>query len=181
VGAFVNLGLSVDRTTARVLDAEGPGLGGCGGSEVSSISLGTNTITFDPRGCPDVAGKTFKVRPDAYITINGKPAKLADLPPRAFVNATLAVDGQAIRVLSASGGRLNGTLKAVDVAKRGDNITITEGGADKTFTLAKDVWVQIDSKNGCTLAELRTGAAVTLYLHADRQTVGGIAATNVKP
>jgi RNA polymerase sigma factor (sigma-70 family) len=181
VGAFVNLGLSVDGKTARVLDAEGPGLGGCGGSEVSSVSLGTNTITFAANGCPDVAGKTFKVRTDAYITINGKPGKLAEVPPGAFVNATLAVDGQTIRVLSASGGRLNGTLKAVEIAKRGDSITVIEGGADRTFTLAKDVWVQIDSKNGCTLAELRTGAAVTLYLHADRRTVGGIAATNVKP
>src|SRR5262249_35717935 len=59
--AFVNLRLSVDLQAARNLQAEGPSLGGCGGSPVSAVDAANNTITFDEKGAAEVAGKTFTV------------------------------------------------------------------------------------------------------------------------
>src|SRR5262249_29104007 len=70
-GTFVNLGLSVDQQTARNLQAEGPNLGGCGGSMVKAVDAANNTITFDDKAIAEVAGKTFPVAKDAWILIDG--------------------------------------------------------------------------------------------------------------
>jgi RNA polymerase sigma factor (sigma-70 family) len=169
-GAFVNFQLSVDRQTARVCDFEGSALGGCGGSEVATVSPGTNTITFAEKGSPDVAGKTFTVASNAWIQVNGKAARLAEVPVGACLNVTLTVDRQTVRTICAIGRRVNGILTSLDGKS---NINIADHG---TFTLARDVWVQIDGKNGCTLGQLQPGMTVTLYLHADQKTAGGIVA-----
>ena len=116
-GASVNLSLSVDQQTALGIDAQGEHLGGCGGSEVKSISIGNNTITFDDKGCADVAGKTFTVASDAFILIDGKMGKLDEIPTGANVNVTLSVDQQTVRQVRAGGRRLAGVVNAVDAEK----------------------------------------------------------------
>jgi RNA polymerase sigma factor (sigma-70 family) len=167
VGAFVNLGLSVDRQTALNLQAEGPNLGGCGGSMVSAVSAGENTITFDAKGAADVAGKTFTVLKDAWITIDGRPGKLADLPTGSYVNVTLTVDQQAVRCLGAHGPRLAGVVRAVDAAR--NTVTVD----DATYVVAPDAVIVIDGKKG-PLVGLATGASVGLSLRVDQKTVGMI-------
>jgi hypothetical protein len=166
-GAFVGLGLTVDRQSALTLHAQGPGLGGCGGSMVKSVSLGTRTITFDDKGCADVAGKTFTIAKDADITIDGGPGKLADIPPGAFANLTLTVDRQTARQVHVQGPRREGVLNAVDAAKG----TLTVG--DRTYVVCKDCWFAIGDKKG-TLADLPIGAKVNLNLCVDDKTVRGV-------
>jgi hypothetical protein len=109
-GAFVNLVLTVDRVTVRRLDAEGPNLGGCGGSEVKSVDSVGNTITFADKAAADVAGKTFTVAKDANIVIDGRPGNLAGLPQGSYVNVTLSVDQGTVRHLHAQGPPVSGIV-----------------------------------------------------------------------
>jgi RNA polymerase sigma factor (sigma-70 family) len=179
-GCFVNMGLGVDQATALSIGADGPSLGGCGGSCVKSVDVEKGTITFDDKAMPEVAGKTFTVAKDANIVIDGKPGTLARVPVGSYVNLTLRVDGQTVGQLHANGpsnvcdcgGSL---LKVVDVERR--TITFDDKArgevAGKTFTLARDAVIAIDGKPG-TLAAVPPGAYVQMNLCADRQTVGMI-------
>jgi RNA polymerase sigma factor (sigma-70 family) len=166
-GCFVNLGLSVDGQTARNLQAEGPNLGGCGGSCMAAVDAERSTITFDAKGAAEVAGKTFSVLKNAAIAIDGKPGKLTELPPGSFVNVTLTVDQQAVRSLGAQGPRLAGVVKAVDAVKG----SLSVDGA--TYIVAPDATIVIDGKWG-PLADLPVGASVHLSLRVDQRTVGMI-------
>jgi RNA polymerase sigma factor (sigma-70 family) len=168
-GAFVNLLLSVNRSTARRLDVEGPWVGDCGGSRVKSVDTGKNTVTFADEASPCVAGKTFAVAPDANLVIDGRPGRLAELPPGCFVNLTLSVDRRKARVLLAQGPRVRGVVKGVNAPRN----TVTVGNGD--FAVAKDALVVIDGRPGA-LAGLATGASVTLTLRVDGKTVGMIQA-----
>jgi RNA polymerase sigma factor (sigma-70 family) len=159
-GAFVNLILTVDQATARRLDAEGPHLGGCGGSMVKAVSAGQNTITFDDKALPEVAGKTFTFAPDVNILIDGKPGKLTELPAGAFVNLILSVDQQVARHVHAQGPHASGVVKAVSAKK--NTITVD----DTVYTVAQDAIVVIDGKVGA-LGGLPVGASVNLNLRVD--------------
>jgi len=107
------------------------------------------------------------VRKDALIAIDGKPGKLAELPPGSFVNMTLTVDQQAVRCVGAQGPRVNGVVKAVEVAK--NTITV----ADTTYQVAQDAVIVIGDKRG-PLSDLPTGAFVNINLHVDQKTIGMI-------
>src|SRR5947208_2714246 len=85
-GAFVSLGLSVDRQTVRNIDAQGPNLGGCGGSPVKAVDADKGTITFDDKAPAELAGKTFTVAKGAGVSIDGRPGQLADVPVGSYVN-----------------------------------------------------------------------------------------------
>jgi RNA polymerase sigma factor (sigma-70 family) len=166
--AFVNLGLSVDCLTARNVQAEGPNLGGCGGSCVSAVDATGGTVTFDAKGPTDVAGKTFSVLKDAWIQIDARPGKLADVPAGSYLNVTLTVDQQFVRSIWAVGPPVPGmgVVKAVDVEKR----TITVD--DKTYPVATNANIIIDNRGG--LAAVPIGASVSLRLCVDQKTVGTI-------
>jgi RNA polymerase sigma factor (sigma-70 family) len=174
-GAFVNLGLAADQQTARSIGADGPCLGGCGGSLVKAVDVEMSTITFDGKAMPEIAGKTFSVAKDANIAIAGKPGKLAGLLAGAYVNLSLSVDRQTVRQVDAQGPNVTdcgGSLvKAVDVEK--NTITFDDKArpevAGKTFTVAKDANIAIDGKPG-TLAGVPAGAYVDLRLTVDQQT-----------
>jgi RNA polymerase sigma factor (sigma-70 family) len=168
-GAFLNLGLSVDGLTARNIQAEGPNLGGCGGSCVSAVDAASNTITFDAKGPPDVAGKTFRVIPDVWLQMDARPGKLSELPAGSYVNITLTVDRQHVRSVWATGPPLPGigVVQAVDAERR----TIT---VDKTtYPVAANANVVIGGNGG--LAAVPIGANVSLRLCVDQKTVGTIA------
>jgi RNA polymerase sigma factor (sigma-70 family) len=168
-GASVNLRLSVDGQTALHVQAEGPTLGGCGGSCASGIDSADYTITFDDRGPPEVAGKTFRVAKDVWLQMDARPGKFADLPTGSYLNITLTVDRQFVRSIWAVGPPVPGfgVVKAVDVAKR----TITVD--DRTYPVADNANVVIDGNGG--LAALPVGATVSLRLCVDQKTVGTIA------
>ena len=48
-----------------------------------------------------MAGKTFRVAPNASILINRTPGKLAGVPVGAFVSGSLRVDQKTIAVIHA--------------------------------------------------------------------------------
>jgi hypothetical protein len=166
-GAFVDLILSVDRSTVRRVNAQGPSIGGCGGCMVKAVDAEKGTITFDDKGPADVAGKTFTVAPDANIVIDSKRGKLAELPSGAFVNLTLSAQRTTARHVFAQGPRIGGVVKAVDAQK--STITVD----DRTFSVAKDVIIGLDNKR-CNLPGLPSGATVKLSLRVDRKTVAMI-------
>jgi RNA polymerase sigma factor (sigma-70 family) len=166
-GAFLNLVLSVDQQTARRVQAEGPDVGGCGGSPVKAVDVEKYTITLEDRATADRTEKTYTVAQDAFILIDGKLGNLAGLPAGSFVNLILAVDQQTVRRIHAKGPPVSGVVKAVDIEK--NTIPLD----DRTFTVAKDVVIVIDGNRG-QLGGLRTGANVSLTLHVDQKTVGMI-------
>jgi hypothetical protein len=166
-GAFVNVLLTVDHSTARVVDAEGPAVGGCGGACVKAVDAAKNTITFEAKGPAEVAGKTFAVAPDAYILIDGRPGKLTELPNGSYVTLVLTVDQSMAHRVHAQGPHLSGLLKAVDVQKKTLTIDHT------TYPVAKDANIVIDGKVG-QLAALPTGYIVSVTLHVDQKTIGNI-------
>jgi RNA polymerase sigma factor (sigma-70 family) len=180
-GSFVNLGLAADQRTVRSLGADGPGLGGCGGSLVEAVDVRKRTIRFDRKGAPDVAGKTFTIASDAFITINGnRTGTLSDVPAGCYAGLVLRVDGKTVGRVDAQGPSNlcepgGSAVKAVDV----ENGTITfddkarSDVAGRTFTLAKDVNIVIDGKKG-TLSALPPGSYAEIRLWVDRQTIGNI-------
>jgi RNA polymerase sigma factor (sigma-70 family) len=166
-GSFVNVGLSVDGLMARNLQAEGPNLGECGGSQVSAVDAVNDTITFDDKSHESVAGKTFRIAKHAWITIDGKLGKLIDLPVGAYVNITLTVDRETVRSLAANGPRLAGTVKVVDAANHAVAVD------DMTYPVARDALVVIDGRTR-SLSDLQAGVEVNVNFRVDQRTVGMI-------
>src|SRR5262249_18479665 len=158
----------VDRKTVRVLDAMGPTIAECNGNPVKAVDAEKRTISFDDKMRVELAGKTFRVADDACVNVDGKRAKLSDVPAGAWVNLSLAVDPKPARVLGAMGPPFlcdcGGSLvTAVDAGKGTitfDSKTRAEI-AGKTFSVAKDAAVTIDGKRA-KLSDLPAGAYVSL-------------------
>src|SRR5262249_4753633 len=53
VGSFANVSLAADQQTARSIGADGPDLGGCGGSCVKAVDAENGTITFDDKAAAE--------------------------------------------------------------------------------------------------------------------------------
>jgi RNA polymerase sigma factor (sigma-70 family) len=180
-GSFVNLGLAADQQTVRSIGADGPNLGGCGGSLVKAVDIQKRTITFDKKAARDIAGKTFTIASDVHITINGnRTGTLAEVPAGCYVNLLLRVDGKTVGRVDAQGpsnlcDHEGSVVKAVDVEK--GTITFDDRAkgevAGKTFTLAKDANIVIDGQRG-SLSALPPGTLVQIHLWVDRQTVGNL-------
>jgi RNA polymerase sigma factor (sigma-70 family) len=159
-GANVTLREFADPRTARNVLAEGRWFWGV----LKAVDVANNTVTFDAKGAADVAGKTFRVLPDASVAIDGQPGKLSDVPPGSFVNVTLTVDQQVVRSVAAQGPRVAGVVKAVDAGK--NTITVD----DTTYAVAQGTDIVIDGKRG-PLAEVPVGTNVGLNLRVDGKTV----------
>jgi RNA polymerase sigma factor (sigma-70 family) len=177
-GAFVNVGLAVDQVTVCSIGAEGPHLGGCGGSMVKAVDAENSTITFDDKAAPEVSGKTFTVGQGANIVIDGRAGKLAELSAGCYLNVTLTVDQKTVGSVHAQGPPVQcdcggSCVKAVDLVNH--TITFDDKAraevAGKTFPVAKNANIIIDGRSG-TLAELPVGAFVALGLRVDQKTAG---------
>jgi RNA polymerase sigma factor (sigma-70 family) len=181
-GARVNLGLLVDQQTVCGIGAEGEPLGDCGGSPIKAVDVEKRTITFDDKASPALAGKAFVVGKNANITIDGKGgADLAALPPGSYITAALSLDGTTVGSINANGPPVEcdcgGSLvKAVDAERR--TLTCDDKAAPavagKTFTVAADALIIVDGRGGAKLADVPTGAYVSLRLRVDQQTVGTV-------
>jgi RNA polymerase sigma factor (sigma-70 family) len=169
--AFVTLTLSVDQKTVRGLHAHGLETNSV---LVKAVDAAMKTITFANEGAPPaVAGKTCPVAKDAEIVVDGKPSKLAEIPPGATVWLWLAVDQKTVVRLHAGGAQLGGfggvVVQAVDAEKKTITVDIN-GEGEKTFAVAKDASIRINGKSA-KLADLPKEAAVTLNLCVDQKTV----------
>ena len=168
-GASLNIGLSVDGTTALHVQAEGPTLGGCGGCEISAVDATNFTVTFSDKGLPEVSGKTFRIAKDVWLQMDAQPGRLADLPTGSYLNITLTVDQQLVRSIWAVGPPVPGigVVQAVDAEKR----TITVD--NQTYPVARNANIVIENRGG--LDAVPIGANVTLRLCVDQKTVGTVA------
>jgi hypothetical protein len=102
-GAVISLYLCVDQKTVCAIDAGGPVFEGVHAAVVKAVNPAKNTITFDEdKSPPEVAGITFPLAKNASITIDSRPAKLAEIPTGAVVNLTLSVDQKTARLISTA-------------------------------------------------------------------------------
>jgi RNA polymerase sigma factor (sigma-70 family) len=181
-GANVTLSWFADLKTARTLEATGSWWQSI---RVKAVDAAKGTITFDENErVLEVAGKTLLVAKDASIMIDGKPGKLAALPPGAFVTLYLCADQKTIHGFNAEGRGFQGVLvKAVDADK--GTITFEDYGNDreglisgKTLPVAKDANIVIDGKPAKPgqLAGIPVGAVVNPTLSVDQKTVRGLSA-----
>jgi serine/threonine-protein kinase len=97
-GIAVNLTLSTDRKTIRAINARGSQIGNFGGAVVVQIDATNNTITIDINGEGE---RVFPVGRDARISIDGKPAKLSQVPGEAQVILDLSLDQKTVRGIQA--------------------------------------------------------------------------------
>jgi hypothetical protein len=174
IGAYVNLNLTADQTTARHVWAQGPYLGGFGGATVKAVNAAKNEITFDDRAEDGMAGKTFTLARDGTVSIDGKRGKLTDVPPGCCVNLRLTADRRKALHIEATGPFVacdfgGSVVKAVDLEK--STITFDDKArsevAGKTFVVARDAIISIDAKRG-KLADIPLGCCVSLRLTADQ-------------
>ena len=134
---------------------------------VKAVDIANNSITFADSASADIAGKTFTVARDAWIQIDNKPGKLADLPTGSFVNLLLTVDQSVARHVHAHGAGVSGVLKAADAA----NNTITVD--DKSYRVAPDTLIIIGGRQA-PLGALVIGTNVAVNLRVDQKTAGMI-------
>jgi RNA polymerase sigma factor (sigma-70 family) len=173
VGANVALTRFVGPKTAGRVQAGGRAYFG---NPVKAVDAVKKTITITDRGDE----QTFAVAPDALIWVDGKAAPLVAVPPRSFVNMTLAADQQTVRHLGADGASLGGCggspVKAVDAQKR--TITFDKKAppdiAGKTFTVARDAHITINRNRTGTLSDVPAGCYVNLLLRVDGKTAGRV-------
>ncbi len=164
--AFVTLGLA-DERTARTVEAVGPNVGGI----LKAVDAARNAVTLDERD----SERTFTVTRNGSVTIDGRPGKLADLPPGSCVTLGWFVDPKTVRSVQADGRSYYGArVKAVDAEKH--TITFDEERspaelAGKTFTVARDALVEIDGKSGGKLTAIPKGAVVHPGFQSDQKTV----------
>jgi RNA polymerase sigma factor (sigma-70 family) len=173
-GAMAHFTFSADQKEILALTAEGRQFMGV---QVKAVDAAKGTITFDEeRVRADLAGKTYSVAKDANVQIDGKPAKLENIPPGALVNFTLSVDQATILLLQAEGrGFANVPVKAVDAEK--GTITFADDRAPvelagKTFSVAKNCNLVIEGRAGGKLAGVLPGAiAWNVTMSVDKSTV----------
>jgi RNA polymerase sigma factor (sigma-70 family) len=176
-GAVVNLTLGVDQKTVGMIQAEGRQFMGV---PVKAVDAVQNTITIDDNRAPaELAGKTLPVAKDAAISVDGKPAKLASVPPGVGVNLLMSADHSAARQIAAEGRAFPGALvKSVDAAQNTITFDETKTPSDlagKTIPLAKDATISVDWKPG-RLAAIPAGANISLTLTVDQKAIRIIAA-----
>src|SRR5207244_634994 len=99
------------------------------------------------------------------------------------VSARLSVNGKQIQSLLAEGPSLQGTVKALDAAKKTLTLVVRpargdEGPQEQTLSISPDAVVLLDDGKGrrlslqrAKLAEVPTGAVATVKLSVDQNAV----------
>jgi RNA polymerase sigma factor (sigma-70 family) len=166
VGANISLKLSVDQKTVLSLSAEGARFSG----SVKAVDAGKNSLTltiFVNKGEPGEE-KTFAVVKDVVVSIDGKNAKLAELPVEAVASIKLSPDQKSVINIQAEGPSVYGTVKGVDVDKGA--VTLANKESDQTFAVVKNTQIVIDGKES-RLADLPVEAIARGKLSADQKTI----------
>jgi RNA polymerase sigma factor (sigma-70 family) len=144
------------------------------GGRVVSVDANARTVTLAAKGD---AGQPMvvKLTADAKVLVDGKEAKLADVPKGAPAVFTLASakDGQPREAseLVVSGPTFGGSVKQIDAG----SITVGNEKTDRVLKLSAATKVTIDGK-AAKLADLKTGDRVQVTLSADETSALLIAA-----
>lgn len=188
VGQPVAVKFNPDRTVALGVSVEGPAITG----ELKSVDQAKNTIEVKVNTHPDPTNKsktvaedkTYKVADDAHLMIPGqKKATLADLKAGNAVMVRISADGERAIAISTQvkafgeGVSLFGELKTVDHDHKTIKVAVTvladktdkksAKTEEKTIKLADDARVVVDGNKNSTLADLKAGSNVTIYMSKD--------------
>jgi RNA polymerase sigma factor (sigma-70 family) len=144
---------------------EKPGLKSSG--RVASVDAKENTITLAFKGDGGIVEKVVKVAPNAKVFVDGKEAKLADVPKNAM--ATFVAPGAKEGTLPeateirVSGPTFAGPVKQIDSSSVtiGTKTDKTGGGGERVVKLAPGGKVMIGEKEA-KLSDLQVGQTVTL-------------------
>lgn len=133
------------------------------GGKVGGVDAKENTITLAVRGDGGIVEKLYPLAANAKITVDGKEAKLADVPKNATAAglASATKEGQLPQIteLRVTGDTVTGIVKAADAS----SVTFGGEGGDKVFKTNADTRVTVNGKPG-KAADLKPGdkASVTL-------------------
>jgi RNA polymerase sigma factor (sigma-70 family) len=198
-GLQAHVKIADDKTTAIAVGCEGPALVG-ELKEVAADKKSLKVIVMVPidkadKKSPKKAEETaVNVGDDVRVAVEGnKKATLADLKTGASVQVQISADGsRAILIMSpAKGGvepGLIGELKAVAADKRSVTVAVMvlavpgdKSSAkleDKTVSLADNVKVAVDGNKLSTVADLKVGSHVVVYLSKEGDKAVAITASS---
>ncbi len=132
--------------------------------KIGGVDAKENTIAISTRGDNGVVERVYPLAANAKITVDGKDAKLADVPKNATAAglANAVKEGQLPQIteLRVTGDTVNGVVKATDSS----SVTLAGGeGADKVFKTNAETRVTVNGKPAKP-ADLKAGdkASVTL-------------------
>jgi ferric-dicitrate binding protein FerR (iron transport regulator) len=135
-------------------------------------------ITLDGRGRPFIVEQDtdYAVPADAKITIDRRPAKLADLKPGHRVLLKLSINRKSALVITSMGPRQErppaaiGQIKTIDTKAGTIIVSDIRGNQERTLNLVKNVTVVIDGQPA-KLDDLKAGKNVVLRLDREGKTV----------
>ncbi|MBN9120145.1 MAG: sigma-70 family RNA polymerase sigma factor [Planctomycetes bacterium] len=144
------------------------------GGKVASVDAKESTIVLAIKGDGGVVEKLFPVAPDAKVTIDGKDAKLADVPKNAaaaFVAAP-GKEGQLPRIteLRVTGSVVGGVIKEVTAGE----IALENEKKPQAFKVAADTKVTVNGREA-KVTDLKAGDKVVVTLRADESTALSVA------
>ncbi len=188
-GTSVQVSLTAGQKTVESIVAEEPTVRG----QLKAVDAKKSTLTVAMQaGREDApAEKTLTVAADAEIGIDDgrgrrfsiREGRLEDLAEGSMVTLRLSLDKSKVNSVFAEGAMLNGTIKAVDAAKRSVTVETRPARGDdaaeeRVVTIAKEAIVVIDDGKGrklsvkdAKLADLPVGSAVMARLSVDRNFV----------
>lgn len=136
------------------------------GGKVAAVDAKEGTITLAIKGDGGLAEKVVKVPAGAKVLIDGKEAKLADVPKGSIAGfmATAAKEGVPpdITEVRVTGASVGGTVKSVDAS----GITLDSEKAPQAFKLTADTKVSVGGKDAKP-TDLKAGDRVNITLSAD--------------
>lgn len=132
--------------------------------KVGGVDAKENTIALSTRGDNGVVERVYPLAPNAKITVDGKDAKLADVPKNATAAglANAVKEGQLPQIteLRVTGDVVNGVVKAADAS----SVTFAGGeGGDKVFKTNAETRVTVNGKPA-KVTDLKAGDKATVTL-----------------
>jgi RNA polymerase sigma factor (sigma-70 family) len=149
------------------------------GGKVASVDAKENTLMLALKGDSGIVEKMVRVGADAKITIDGKEAKLADVPKNSTA-ALLLAPGKEGELPTATevrvtGGSFNGVVAKVDNA----TIILEGDKAARAIKTTDDTRITVNGK-AAKLADIKAGDKVAIVLKADESAALTVA-TGAKP
>jgi hypothetical protein len=129
---------------------------------IAKVDARAGTVTILRKADGGVREDVVAVAPDAAVTIDGKPAKLADLKPDLNVEAVVPGEGKPASEVKVSGQRITATVIAADP----DTLTVSGKPAERVIKLAEGGRVVVGGKEA-KLADLKAGERVVVTMTAD--------------